>query len=204
MASRTASTATRGSANTAMVPSPIRLTMCPPASSRGGSMARATRRSSLSVASSPARNDQLENSTRSVKTIVTSSLAGRRDTASVSACQTWRAPRLTSRDAPPRSPSSRPAARAAARGPPWPAVESGSPKSGSPGKPRRARRTSEIRPGLRFVVRTHCAAPRRDDGECCRNAGESGVVTVCSGSPDACRGPSSTRLTVGGLRRDRQ
>ncbi len=30
------------------------------------------------------------------------------------------------------------------------------------------------------------------------------MVTVCSGSPDACWGPSSTTLTVGGVRSDRQ
>ena len=56
-----------------MIPSPMRLTMCPPASSNGGSTTRATYRSKVRIASSPACNAHLEKPTRSVKTSVTSS-----------------------------------------------------------------------------------------------------------------------------------
>ncbi len=163
-----------------MMPSPIRLTMCPPASSSGGSTARATWRSRVSAASSPACSDHVEKPTRSVNTSVTSGFAGRRDTASVSACHTCSTLKLTSRDAASRSPSSRSAARAAARGPPSPAVDSGSPNSGSPGNSRRARRRNATTPGLRLVVCHHCVAVcigRRPEAE-----GESGGATVVTDS----------------------
>ena len=128
-----------------MVPSPIRLTMCPPASSSGGSTTWATRRSSLQrgVVTGPQRPGREPDEIGEDQ--VTSRLAGLPDTRSVSACQTCSAPRLTSRDAASRS-SSRSATRAAARGPPTPAADSGSPKSGSPGSARRARRTRSMTP----------------------------------------------------------
>ena len=127
--------------------------MCPPASSSGGSTARATWRS------------------RVERRLVTGLQRPRREADQVGEYQRhlWirRAvgkpprsapatpaarPRLTSREAASRSPSSRSAARAAARGPPSPAVDSGSPNSGSPGSSRRARRMNATTPGLRFGV----------------------------------------------------
>jgi len=188
-----------------MIPSPSRLTMCPPASSSGGSTACAACRNSVSAASSPACNDHAEKPTRSVKTSVTLGFAGRRETASVSACHTWSAPRLTSRDAASRSPSIRPAARAAARGPPSPAVDSRSPNSGSPGNARRARRISSTTPGLWFVLRSHCAAVCIDTRERRRCAAGTAAVATSSGSPGAgSKGPSFTRSRVEGSRRRRQ
>ncbi len=170
-----------------MIPSPSRLTMCPPASRRGDSTARATCRSSVRVASSPACNDHVEKPTRSVNTNVTSGFAGRRETASVNACHTCSTLRPTSREAASRSRSSRSAARAAARGPPSPAVDNGSPNSGSPGNRRRARWMNDTRPGLRFTVRSQRSADR------CRGTGDAMAVAVSSGAPDSesC-GPTST------------
>jgi len=46
--------------------------------------------------------------------------------------------------------------------------------------------------GLWLVLRSHSAALCSDTAERCREPGKSGVVTVCSGSPDAGWGPSST------------
>jgi len=70
--------------------------------------------------------------------------------------------------------------------------------------PFRRRAHSAIRAGLWLVLRSHPANPPREIGECCREDGESGAVTVCSCSPDTGWGPSSTRPRVGALRPDRQ
>src|SRR5690606_15310548 len=111
-------------ARSARAPDPV--AMPPPAASSGGSTTWATRRSSRRVASSPAFNAHDEKPTRSVKTRVTSGLAGRPEIRSVSACHTCSVARLTSRVAASRS-SSRPAARATTLGPSPPATDSGSP-----------------------------------------------------------------------------
>ena len=158
-AATTADTAVEGSENTAMTPSPIRLTMRPPVASNGGSITWATRRNRRSVASSPAASDHSEKPTRSVNTSVTSGFAGRPDTRSVNACHTCNPARLTSRDAASWS-SNRPAARAAARGPPTPAADSGSPKSGSPGSALRARLMKAMTSGLWLVFLSHASRPR--------------------------------------------
>ena len=157
-AATTADTAVEGSENTAMTPSPIRLTMRPPVASSGGSITWATRRNRRSVVSSPAASDHSEKPTRSVNTSVTSGFAGRPDTRSVSACHTCNPARLTSRDAASWS-SNRPAARAAARGPPTPAADSGSPKSGSPGSALRARLMKAMTSGLWLVFLSHASRP---------------------------------------------
>src|SRR3954452_9358140 len=116
------------------MPSPRRLTSCPPRCSTGGSIASLTSRSSLSAASSPASSAHSEKSTRSVKTIVSSRSPRPRPCASDTACQTWSALRPASRIRPGRS-----AVRVARRRPTTcgcalPPVESESPNSLSPGR----------------------------------------------------------------------
>lgn len=121
-------------------------------------MASGTPRSNLNVASSPAVSDQSEKPTRSVKTRVTSRVAGRRVTPWVNACHTCSAAKLTSRVALSRSPSSRSAARAAASGAPNPVLDKRSPKCGSPGNARRAHLMNAISHGFSAVL-TFAMAP---------------------------------------------
>ncbi len=91
MASSAASTAWAGSSNTAIRPSPRRLTISPSQSVMGGSAALPTLRSRSSDWVSPASSAQSENSTRSVNRMAFSLCPCPRPWASETDCQTWNA-----------------------------------------------------------------------------------------------------------------
>jgi hypothetical protein len=75
-------------------------------------------------------------------------------------------------------------------------VDSGSPKSGSPGNSRRALRMNATTPGLRFVARHQCAAlfrPGRRPEVVAEAAEVTNSGSVCEGSPGSgSRGAAST------------
>ena len=146
-----------GPENTAMMPSPIRLTMWPPASSSGGSTACATRRSSFKVASSPAQRPgreahQVGEDQRHL------AVGGPARDPFGQCLPDLQCPQA---DFPRRGVAVQQPVGGAGRGawPAIPAADNGSPNSGSPGRARRARLTKAMTPGLRLVFFSHAIGP---------------------------------------------